>query len=277
MQPAENAMCISKDVNLLATFLAHTEVTLESLKTCEPVDCIAICASSVLSQASQLFHALESCPSLTRTLVLVGGIGHSTSHIYDAVARHPQYRKIHAQITGLPEAQVLREILSCFYPIPRVEAGGLRVLVEDQSTNCGANAVKTRKVLDEAGLTSIGTCIIVQDPTMSLRTKASFEKAFEDLPMLQRPHFLACPIVVPEVHAVGGQLEYSLDQAADLRAEDLWEMQRLCELLVGEVTRLKDDENGYGPKGKGFIGHVDVPVEVEAAANRVRETLGVNR
>jgi hypothetical protein len=54
-------------------------------------------------------------------------------------------------------------------------------------------------------------------------------------------------------------------------------MQRLCELLVGEVTRLKDDENGYGPKGKGFIGHVDVPVEVEAAANRVRETLGVDR
>jgi hypothetical protein len=62
-----------------------------------------------------------------------------------------------------------------------------------------------------------------------------------------------------------------------LLAEDLWEMERLCELLVGEVTRLKDDENGYGPKGKGFIGHVDVPAEVEAAANRVRETLEVDR
>jgi hypothetical protein len=277
MQPAENAMCISKDVNLLATFLAHAEVTLESLKTCEPVDCIAICASSVLSQASQLFHALESCPSLTRTLVLVGGIGHSTSHIYDAVARHPQYRKIHAQITGLPEAQVLREILNCFHPIPRVEAGGLRVLVEDQSTNCGDNAVKTRKVLDEAGLASIRTCIVVQDPTMSLRTKASFEKVFGDLPVLQRPRFLACPILVPEVHAVDGQLEYVLDPVGKLRTEDLWEIKRLCKLLVGEVTRLKDDENGYGPMGKGFIGHVDVPVEVEAAANRVRETLGVDR
>ena len=112
---------------------------------------------------------------------------------------------------------------------------------------------------------------------MSLRTKASFEKAFEDLQLLQRPHFLACPIVVPEVHAANGQLEYVLDSADDLRAEDLWEMNRLCELLVGEVTRLKDDENGYGPNGKAFIGHVDVPVEVEAAAIRVRETLGVDR
>jgi hypothetical protein len=268
---------ISEHVNLLATFLAHAEVPLESLQTREPVDCIVICASSVLSQASQLFQALETRPSLTKTLVLVGGIGHSTSHIYDAVARHPRYNGIHARISRLPEAQVLQEILNCFFSLPAVEAGGPRVLVEDQSTNCGANAVKTREVLDEAGLTDIRTCIIVQDPTMSLRTKASFEKAFEDLTLLQRPHFLACPIMVPEVHAVNGQLEYVLDPADDLRAEDLWEMNRLCELLVGEVTRLKDDENGYGPKGKGFIGHVDVPVEVEAAADRVKDTLGVDR
>jgi hypothetical protein len=277
MQPADKATEVSRDVNLLATFLARTEVALESLQTREPVDCIVICASSVLSQASHLFHALQTRPPLTRTLMLVGGIGHSTSHIYDAVGRHPQYHTIHSEMNGLPEARVLQEILNHFFSLPDVEAGGPRVLVEDQSTNCGANAVKTRKVLDEAGLSGMKTCIIVQDPTMSLRTKASFEKAFEDLPPVGRPRFLACPIVVPQVHAVDGQFEYVLDVADDLRAEDLWEMKRLCELLVGEVTRLKDDENGYGPKGKGYIGHVDVPVEVEAAANRVRETLGVDR
>jgi len=277
MQPIDNISELSKDINLLATFLAHREVHLESLRTQHPVDCIVICASSVLSQATQLFQALQSRPSVTRTLVLVGGIGHSTSHIYDAVARHPRYRKIHSQITGLPEAQVLQEILNRFFSIPDVEARGPRVLVEDQSTNCGANAVKTREVLDRAGLTGIKTCIVVQDPTMSLRTKASFEKAFVELPTLQRPHFLACPIVVPVVHAVSGQLEYVLDSVTDLRAGDFWEMKRLCELLVGEVTRLKDDENGYGPKGKGFIGHVDVPAEVDAAAKRIRKTLGVDR
>jgi uncharacterized SAM-binding protein YcdF (DUF218 family) len=277
MQSTDSIPDISKDINLLATFLAHAEVPPQSLQTREPVDCIVICASSVLNQASNLFHALESRPSLTRTLVLVGGIGHSTSHIYDAVARHPQYNAIHAQISGLPEAQVLQAILDRFFSLSGIEAGGPRVLVEDQSTNCGANAVKTRQVLDEAGVSGIETCIVVQDPTMSLRTKVSFEKAFEDLPMLRRPHFLACPIVVPVVQAVDGRLEYVLDLAADLRAEDLWEMKRLCELLVGEITRLRDDENGYGPKGKGFIGHVDVPVEVEAAANRVRDILGVGR
>jgi len=28
---------------------------------------------------------------------------------------------------------------------------------------------------------------------------------------------------------------------------------------------LRDDEDGYGPRGRGFQAHVDVPPEVEAA------------
>lgn len=267
----------SNDVNTLTTFLAHCEVTTSSLKTREPVDCIVICASSVLSQATRLFATLESRPSLTQTLVLVGGIGHSTSLIHEAVARHPQYHTLHARIKGLPEAQVLKHILNQFFSLPSHENGGPRVLIEDQSTNCGANAAETRKVLDKADVTEIKTCIVMQDPTMSLRTIASFEKVYEDMPKQLQPHYLACPIFVPQVQMRDGRLEYVLNHAAGICEEDLWDMDRLCGLLVGEVARLKDDENGYGPKGKGFIGHVDVPAEVEVAARRVRETFGVNR
>lgn len=61
------------------------------------------------------------------------------------------------------------------------------------------------------------------------------------------------------------------------REEDFWEMKRFCELLVGEVARLKDDENGYGPRGKGFIGHVDVSTDIDLAAKHVREVLQVDR
>jgi hypothetical protein len=80
-----------------------------------------------------------------------------------------------------------------------------------------------------------------------------------------------------------GQLEYavieehSLRNELRLRQDDLWEKQRFCELLVGEITRLNDDENGYGPKGKGFIGHVDVPEGVVEAAKRVKEAFGTDR
>ena len=38
----------------------------------------------------------------------------------------------------------------------------------------------------------------------------------------------------------------------------MWDMGRYLELLMGEVPRLTDDEDGYGPRGAGFIAHVDV-------------------
>lgn len=277
MASPDQAKGLSIDINTLATFLAHNQI--HTLQTCSPVDCIIICASAVLHQASYVFQALQDRPSLAKTLVLVGGIGHSTNLIYDAVARHPAYHKLNDEgdVVGLPEADVLRLILSNFLNMPTLENGGPKILVENRSTNCGANAVETRKMLDGAGITGPLSCIIVQDPTMSLRTIASFEKAYEDVPSEERPRFEACPVFVPKTRMEDGQLEYVLDSQSGLRAEDLWEKQRLCELLVGEVTRLTDDDNGYGPKGKGFIGHVDVPEDVVQAAKRVKETLGVDR
>ena len=43
----------------------------------------------------------------------------------------------------------------------------------------------------------------------------------------------------------------------------MWDIDRYLTLLLGDVQRLSDNEDGYGPKGKGYIAHVDVPEEVE--------------
>ncbi len=45
----------------------------------------------------------------------------------------------------------------------------------------------------------------------------------------------------------------------------MWDIPRYRTLLMGEVPRLRDDENGYGPNGAGYLAHVDVPTEVEKA------------
>ncbi len=45
----------------------------------------------------------------------------------------------------------------------------------------------------------------------------------------------------------------------------MWDMKRYASLLLGEIQRLTDDENGYGPKGADFIAHVDIPEGVQAA------------
>ena len=283
MGSSGHAQDLSHDVNSIAAFLAHNQIP--SLSTCDPVDCIIICASSVLYQASYVFQAIKDRPSLAKTLILVGGIGHSTKLIYEAVARHPEYCRIQdkGDIAGLPESHVLQRIVSHSFNISKVDHGGPEVLIEDRSTNCGANAVETRKVLDKHGITGPLSCIVVQDPTMSLRTVESFEKAYEDLPAAERPNFKACPAFVPKTRTENGKLEYVVNANSELREElrlrpeDLWEKQRFCELLVGEVTRLNDDEIGYGPKGRGFIGHVDVPDGVVEAAKRVKEAFGTDR
>jgi hypothetical protein len=51
--------------------------------------------------------------------------------------------------------------------------------------------------------------------------------------------------------------------------QGVWPVQRCISLLLGEVPRLRDDDNGYGPRGRDFIDHVDIPGEVEDAWARL--------
>lgn len=48
-------------------------------------------------------------------------------------------------------------------------------------------------------------------------------------------------------------------------------MDRYIMLLMGEIPRLSDNEDGYGPKGKDFIAHVNIPNEVEEAFLELKE------
>lgn len=45
----------------------------------------------------------------------------------------------------------------------------------------------------------------------------------------------------------------------------------MLQLILGEISRLRDDENGYGPRGKDFIVHVDVPEPVIGAYERLKK------
>ncbi|KAJ6029541.1 hypothetical protein N7444_012528 [Penicillium canescens] len=244
------------DINLVSEFLSDNQQDLS------PVDCIVICASAVLHSAEVLFNTLQH-QSLTKALVLCGGIGHSTQLLYDAVKAHPIFSRIADEIQDLPEAEVLERILDEFYDRSLIAKEGCRILLESKSTNCGQNASFCRKVLDDAGFQAPKTCIVIQDPTMMLRTKASFEKAYEDV---QSPvSIVSCPIFVPRMQlSQDGALEYCPISTTS----ELWSQDRFLELIMGEIPRLRDDKDGYGPRGRGFISHVDIPVDVEAAWSR---------
>ncbi|KAJ5205892.1 hypothetical protein N7491_003484 [Penicillium cf. griseofulvum] len=260
MAPNSNVVT---DINLLSRFLSDNQ--LQDLSTASPVDCIVICASAVLHSAEVLFKTLQQRPNLTKALVLCGGIGHSTELLYDAVKSHPVFSRIANEIQGLPEAKVLERILDEFFDRSIITKEGCQILLEPKSTNCGQNASFSRKVLDEAGFQTPSTGIIIQDPTMMLRTMASFKKAYDGI---KSPiSLISCPVFVPQV-----QLSHnSVIGYSDISPpSELWSQSRFLELIMGEIPRLRDDKDGYGPQGRGFIVHVDVPGHIEAAWSRLQ-------
>jgi uncharacterized SAM-binding protein YcdF (DUF218 family) len=227
-------------------------------------------------------------------LVICGGIGHSTQLLYDAVARHPKYNSIAGQVQGQPEARVFQTIVEQFFHL-EVEKGNqitagknptqkLTILIEDASTNCALNAVCTRKVLDQHGYTSPYSIVVAQDPTMCRRTVAAFEQVYSDK-VDDTPALTGWPTFVPRVaaqdsitqHQAGGltsYLRYDIAEWDNSQIDGLWSMKRLLSLLIGEIPRMRDDENGYGPRGKGSIVHVDIPQDVEEAWSILGDVLG---
>ncbi|EMY7924618.1 YdcF family protein [Klebsiella aerogenes] len=182
-------------------------------------------------------------------LLISGGIGHSTTFLYNAVRKHPHYQAL--QVEGRPESHILADIAERFWQIPRD-----RIVVEDRSTNCGENAWFTRRLLEERGLDHTSG-VVIQDPTMQRRTMATFARVWQDAPA--PPQWWSYPGCSPRLENSATGLRFSGDDSG------LWPVGRYLELLLGELPRLLDNPQGYGPNGKDFIAHVDFPRDVSAA------------
>lgn len=264
-------------INCLSQFLSNEEnrdetslLQLINVSTSQAPHAIVLCASAILSVAENVLSACRKIPQTSHPIVLVlcGGFGHSTQLMHDAIAAHPRFHVLADQLKGLAEARMLEEVAREFYGINTTDSQtlppGLSVLVEDESTNCGSNASNSRRVLEQHGVRSPQSITIAQDPTMSRRTKATFEQVYAgETP----PRILSWPTFVPQV--VSGHdaapFEYSSDGLSNKQVPGLWDRERFLSLLVGEIPRLRDDAEGYGPKGRGYIGHVEIPDDVEAA------------
>ena len=54
----------------------------------------------------------------------------------------------------------------------------------------------------------------------------------------------------------------------------MWDIERYVNLLMGEIPRLTDDASGYGPSGKDFIAHVEIPSAVQNAFDALKGIYG---
>ncbi|KAF5987380.1 DUF218 domain-containing protein [Fusarium bulbicola] len=287
----DKASKVAGAANIISEFVAHEQVcTLPDLQRTlfgfsatkkqlnvntspSSVAVVVLCGSAILSivdtVVSSVTKLVEALADESVVLVITGGIGHSTQLLYDAVARHPKYNGISSQVHGQPEKHPTQK---------------LTILIEDASTNCALNAVYTRKVLDQHGYTSPCSIVVAQDPTMCRRTVAAFEQVYSDK-MGGTPVFSGWPTFVPKVsvrasraqNQAGGltsYLRYDIAEFDKNQNEGLWSMEQLMSLLVGEIPRMRDNENGYGPRGKGSIVHVDIPQDVKDAWIILGDTLG---
>jgi uncharacterized SAM-binding protein YcdF (DUF218 family) len=253
------------DLNAIAAFLARDDLGsldaegLARVTGGGGLDALVLLGNSVLDTAERAFEAFAA--GLAPWLVVAGGIGHSTAFLREALAAHPRYRDVLAP--DLPEAELLARVAVRHFGLDPA-----RLVLETASTNCGDNAVLARGSLLRRGL-SPRTLVLVQDPTMQRRTAASFQRAYADAPEVR---LLSHATFVPALTGAGEAVRFAGPERAGL-----WPVDRFVSLVMGEVPRLRDDGLGYGPRGRGFIAHVEVPAEVEAAHQRLRRTLPLDR
>ena len=244
---------IARDMNVLSRYLAQRDfatLTPEAVTAVlgDRADLLILMGGSIASGCELAASAFLS--GVADRLMIVGGAGHTTQALRDTV--HQRYPDVETE--GRAEAQLIAEMFEKHYGIPRP-----RVILEDRSKNCGENAIFALDVAKAHGLTP-RTVVLMQDSSMQRRMDLSFRKSWAGT----GARFFGYAAHVPEVISENGELRYTGAQPWGM-----WPFARFLTLILGEIPRLRDDADGYGPRGKNFIAHADIPDAVLPAFDRL--------
>lgn len=241
---------MARAINTLADFLGMRDVpalTREALleRTGQPqADVMVLFGGSILAGGEVMAQAMSA--RVARRYAIVGGEGHTTPALRERVhALYPDF-----DTRDLPEARVFAGYLKRRW-------GLAPDLLECQSTNCGNNITNLLALL-RAQSVPHGCVILTQDASMQRRMDAGLRLRAPDVRIVNYAAYRA------RVTVAQGALAYSEDIAG------MWPIERYVSLLMSEIPRLSDDAQGYGPRGRGFIAHVEVPGEVRAAFDALR-------
>lgn len=253
----------ARDLNVLARFLGQRDLPLLSRDAVAAanagaavgtddvavastqVDVAVLFGGSILAGGEVLADAMRA--DVARAYVIVGGAGHTTETLRERA------RAIWPRIDvapGAAEAEIFDAYLREYH-------GMSADLLETRSTNCGNNITYLFELLESKGITA-ESFLLMQDATMMRRMVAGLRFHRPDAAVLAYATYAA------RVIADSDSLSYEDEPLG------MWGIERYRTLLMGEVPRLRDDASGYGPKGAGWIAHVDIPRDVEDAFARLR-------
>ncbi|EKJ68631.1 hypothetical protein FPSE_11192 [Fusarium pseudograminearum CS3096] len=275
---SEESNELTNSVDIVSRFLAleqiysasHLDTYLQSLQQTNDdvsTDVIVLCASAILAIPEAVFEwavQQQTSPETRKgntVLVLCGGIGPCTPFVYDAIKASKKYSPIFDEINGEPEGQILRTMAERYYRLnvknEKTTREGFNIIVSDRSTDCGADACETRKVLDGHGISFPRSITVVQDPAMSSRTVSSFEGIYND----QDVRVSSWPQTRPDLMSNQGGTQAGKEN----KMRELWSMDRFLDRIMGD-TAYTQSELGEGRKK-----NVDIPNEVEDAWSTIME------
>lgn len=248
---------IAENINILSEFLGKRDIDTLSRNALEvkyqvsQTDLLILFGGSVPYGCDVVGNAISN--NFAKNFMIVGGEGHTTESLRQAI--HKAYPEI---ITaGKMEADIMGEYIRRKYHIEKI-------LIERNSTNCGNNVTYALEVMKQNTLYP-NNIVIVQDSTMQCRMDAGFRK------YLQNSKVEVINFASYKVRVVV-QNEKLVIESTDIWG--MWDIERYISLLLGEIPRLLDDANGYGPKGKNYIAHVDIPSNVLRAFEELKVEYG---
>lgn len=234
-------MTIAHQINTLANFLGPRDVAELTPSAFQKtigqaqVDVCALFGGSIIAGVDVIAEAIRQ--QVAKYYVIVGGYGHTTEKLFTQVAqRYPAVTPVES------EAELFSQVLQLKY--------GLSVdALETKSTNCGNNISNLLALVTEHGW-PCESVLLMQDATMQLRMHKTLSQTAPDIQVVDYATY---------------QVKVSEDLQFITAPEGMWSLHHYLTLLCGELPRLRDDAQGYGPKGKGYLAHVDIPEQVENA------------
>jgi len=238
---------IADNLNTIGDYLAKRDIDLLTKKALirkydiEQADLLILFGGSIAYGCEIAGKAFRE--GIARKLMIVGGEGHTTPFLRSAIAeRYPDF-----PTKNRMEADMIADFFHEKYALSEND-----FFIEKESTNCGENASFSLKLAKEKGINPM-TVILMQDSSMQLRMDATYKKEWQEC----NTKFINYAAYRAQVIIKGDQLTFE-----DNNLWGMWSMEHYITLLLGEIPRLQDTPSGYGPNGKDYIIHVDIPQEV---------------
>lgn len=224
-------MQLDKHFNIVTNFLAYHNYQPE-----KHYDLILVLGSAIPSVALEAYKLYKK--KQATYFMIAGGKGHTTDLLINQLPNH-----LLENPSDYSEAYLLKTYIESIYGEDET------ILLEELSTNCGLNMAYAYQEIERNSL-PVQSILLCHDPLLQRRMDLTAKKQFPNILFENYCSF------IPEITHWDEQLQLVS------KCPDQWPLERYISLTLGEMVRIINDENGYGPKGLGYIEAVDIPQEV---------------